>query len=77
MSIGLGQELVLNVMAKGLEVIQTAHPWAHECFQEKASASGRGRQDLIYEDSDLPNRDKSRRVIFKLSLRPDASVPHL
>ena len=73
----LSQERALNVMAKGLEVIQAVHPWAYECFQEKASASGRGRQDLIYEDPGVPNRDKSRRVIFKLRVHPDIALPHL
>jgi outer membrane protein OmpA-like peptidoglycan-associated protein len=66
----LSQERSFNVMVKALEVIEAASPWIYGCFHEKTSASGRGRQDLIYEGYGYPNRDKSRRVIFKLRLRP-------
>jgi outer membrane protein OmpA-like peptidoglycan-associated protein len=70
----LSQERSLNVMVKGLEVIQDSAPWAYRCFQEKTSASGRGRQDLILDESRLLDRDKSRRVVFKIRLR---STDHL
>ena len=66
----LSQERSLNVMVKGLEVIQDSAPWAYRCFQEKTSASGRGRQDLILDESRALDRDKSRRVVFKIRLRP-------
>ncbi len=69
----LSQERSLNVMVKGLEVIQQSAPWAYGCFHEKTSASGRGRQDLVYEEPNVPNREKSRRVIFKIRLRPSLS----
>jgi outer membrane protein OmpA-like peptidoglycan-associated protein len=65
----LSQERSFNVMVKGLEVIEASAPWIYSCFHEKTSASGRGRQDLVYEDLGYPNRDKSRRVIFKIRLR--------
>ncbi|GKS59835.1 membrane protein [Nitrospira sp.] len=68
----LSQERSLNVMVKSLEVIRQAVPWAYACFQEKTSASGRGRQDLVYDEIQLPDRGKSRRVIFKLRFRPHA-----
>ena len=67
----LSQERSLNVMVKGLEVIRRAAPWAYACFHEKTSASGRGRQDLVYHEGDVPDRDKSRRVIFKIRLRSE------
>lgn len=70
----LSQERSLNVMVKALDVIQRAAPWAYACFHEKTSASGRGRQDLVYDDVHLPDRDKSRRVIFKIRLRHDAQA---
>jgi Outer membrane protein and related peptidoglycan-associated (lipo)proteins len=66
----LSQERSLNVMVKGLEVIRDSAPWAYRCFHEKTSASGRGRQDLILDKSHVPDRDKSRRVVFKIRLRP-------
>lgn len=65
----LSQERSLAVMVKGLEVIQAKEPAAYQCFQEMTSATGRGRQDLIYESSAVVNREKSRRVIFKIRLR--------
>jgi outer membrane protein OmpA-like peptidoglycan-associated protein len=65
----LSQERSFNVMVKALEVIAESSPWIYGCFHEKTSASGRGRQDLVYEDLGYPNRDKSRRVIFKIRLR--------
>ena len=65
----LSQERSLNVMVKGLEVIQDSAPWAYRCFHEKTSASGRGRQDLVMDESRLLDRDKSRRVVFKIRLR--------
>jgi len=65
----LSQERSFSVMAKGLEVIAEAVPWAYSCFYQKTSASGRGRQDLVYEGANVLNRDKSRRVIFKIRLR--------
>ncbi len=48
------------MMVKGLEVIQDSAPWAYRCFHEKTSASGRGRQDLVLDDSRVLDRDKSR-----------------
>lgn len=65
----LSQERSLAVMVKGLEVIQAREPSAYQCFQALTSASGRGRQDLIYEADNRINREKSRRVIFKIRLR--------
>jgi len=65
----LSQERSLAVMVKGLEVIQATEPTSYQCFQEITSAAGRGRQDLIYESTAMVNREKSRRVIFKIRLR--------
>ena len=65
----LSQERSLAVMVKGLQVIQEQTPWAYQCFQEMTSASGRGRQELIYDSDLLVNREKSRRVIFTIRLR--------
>jgi len=72
----LSQERSLAVMVKGLEVIQTKEPAAYQCFQEITSATGRGRQDLLYDTPDMVNREQSRRVIFKIRLR-SAEQRHL
>lgn len=70
----LSQERSLNVMVKGLEVIQDSAPWAYHCFHEKTSASGRGRQDPIMDESRVLDRDRSRRVVFKIRLRSAEQV---
>ena len=72
----LSQERSLAVMVKGLEIVQATEPAAYQCFQEITSATGRGRQDLIYDSMAMVNRDKSRRVIFKIRLR-SAEQRHL
>ncbi|MBS0171467.1 MAG: OmpA family protein [Nitrospira sp.] len=73
----LSQERSLNVMVKGLEVIKDSAPWAYRCFQEKTSASGRGRQDLVLDQSRGLDRDKSRRVVFKIRLRSTDQLAEL
>lgn len=73
----LSQERSLNVMVKGLEVIQDTAPWAYRCFHEKTSASGRGRQDLVLTESQVLDRDKSRRVVFKIRLRSTEQLAEL
>lgn len=65
----LSQDRSFAVLVKGLDVIRTRLPWAYECFQQKASANGRGRQDLVRNAAGQPDREKSRRVIFKIHLR--------
>ncbi len=65
----LSQARSLAVMVKGLEVIQTHTPAAYQCFHEMTSASGRGRQELIYDAQNRVDRKKSRRVIFTIRLR--------
>ncbi len=65
----LSQARSLAVMVKGLEVIQDRSPSVYQCFQEMTTASGRGRQELIYDGNHQVNHQKSRRVIFKIRLR--------
>jgi outer membrane protein OmpA-like peptidoglycan-associated protein len=65
----LSQDRSFAVLAKGLDIIRARLPWAYECFQHKASANGRGRQDLVRNAVGQPDRERSRRVIFKIHLR--------
>lgn len=67
----LSQERSFRVMTKSLEVIDRIEPTVLPCFQRLTSASGRGRQDLISHPATGIDRDKSRRVIFKLRLQAD------
>ncbi len=66
----LSQDRSFAVLAKSLDVIRERLPWAYECFLQKATANGRGRQDLLRNDAGQPDRDKSRRVVFKIHMRP-------
>lgn len=73
MNLHLSQERSFRVMTKGLDAIERAEPTISPCFQRLTSASGRGRQDLIAHPERGVDRDKSRRVVFKLRLRADRS----
>lgn len=65
----LSQDRSFSVMVKGLEVIRESLPWAYDCFQQKTSANGRGKQDLIRDVNGQLDRERSRRVVFKIHLR--------
>jgi outer membrane protein OmpA-like peptidoglycan-associated protein len=77
LNLKLSQDRSFSVMVKALEIIQANQPSAYQCFQEMTSASGRGKQDLIYEFDQIPNREKSRRVVFKIRLRSIEQRRHL
>ncbi len=66
----LSQERSFAVLAKSLETIRENLPWAYECFLQKATANGRGRQNLIRNDAGHLEREKSRRVVFRIHMRP-------
>jgi outer membrane protein OmpA-like peptidoglycan-associated protein len=68
----LSQERSFRVLVRSLDAVQTAAPEVHACFLELASASGRGKQDLVYDDTRRPDRPSSRRVVLKILLRPPA-----
>jgi outer membrane protein OmpA-like peptidoglycan-associated protein len=70
LNLRLSQERSFQVLARGLQAIQTSAPGAYACFSQLASASGRGKQDIIYDGAQRPNRELSRRVVFKILLRP-------
>jgi outer membrane protein OmpA-like peptidoglycan-associated protein len=66
----LSQERSFRVLVRSLEAVQAAAPEVHACFLELASASGRGKQDLVYDQTRQPDRASSRRVVLKILLRP-------
>lgn len=70
----LSQARALSVLMAGVRAIQASDPASAQCFQSLASASGRGKQDLLYTGQGV-NRDQSRRVVLKMRLRtvPSAS----
>ena len=69
----LSQERALAVLVAGLRAIEVSDPVSARCFQSLASASGRGKQDLLYTDRGI-NRDQSRRVVLKMRLRTTSSA---
>jgi outer membrane protein OmpA-like peptidoglycan-associated protein len=66
----LSQERAFQVMVKAMDILQ-GRP-EDDCFQQIATASGRGKQDLLYGIDQQLNRDKSRRVLFKIRLQAPA-----
>jgi outer membrane protein OmpA-like peptidoglycan-associated protein len=75
LNLRLSQERSFRVLVRALDAIRAAAPEAHECFARLASASGRGKQDLIYDDQQHPDRGSSRRVALKVLLRSQGAVP--
>ena len=65
----LSQERSFAVLAKSLEIVHERLPLAYECFLQKATANGRGRQNLLRNEAGYLDREKSRRVIFKIHKR--------
>jgi outer membrane protein OmpA-like peptidoglycan-associated protein len=65
----LSQERSLRVLIGALDAIRTSAPEVYACFGELASASGRGKQDLVYDDQGRADRARSRRVALKILLR--------
>ncbi len=72
----LSQERSFAVLAKSLEVVLGRVPWAYECFLQKATANGRGRQHLLRNETGYLDREKSRRVMFKIHKRPVYGIGH-
>lgn len=69
----LSQERALAVLVAGMRAIEASDPASAQCFRSLASASGRGKQDLLYTDRGI-NRDQSRRVVLKVRLRTPSST---
>lgn len=70
----LSQARSFQVMVRSLEILQESAPHVAACFQRLTSASGRGKQDVVYWDSAHVDRERSRRVVFKIRLRPDGAL---
>ena len=66
----LSQERAFQVMVNAMDILQ-GRP-EDDCFQQITTTSGRGKQDLLYGIDQQLNRDKSRRVLFKIRLHAPA-----
>lgn len=65
----LSQDRSFAVLTKSLKIIHDRLPLAYECFLQKATANGRGRQNLLRNETGYLDREKSRRVVFKIYKR--------
>ena len=70
LNLKLSQDRSFHVLVRGLEAIAATVPAVHACFSQLASASGRGKQDLVYDDAGRLSSEKSRRVVVKILLAP-------
>lgn len=71
----LSQARAFAVLVASVQAIERADPQSAACFQSLASASGRGKQDLVYSDRNI-DRNQSRRVVLKMRLRtPHPATP--
>lgn len=62
----LSQQRSMSVVQKGLQVLG---PDLHECFLQLISAAGRGSAETVKTDQGDEDRERSRRVIFKIRVK--------
>jgi outer membrane protein OmpA-like peptidoglycan-associated protein len=65
----LSQERSLAVVQRTLEILGQSGPEDRACFLDFLSANGRGSKEPILDASGKEDRDRSRRVVFKIRVR--------
>jgi outer membrane protein OmpA-like peptidoglycan-associated protein len=65
----LSQERSLAVVQQTLNVLASQDDGEKACFLDFISANGRGSREPILDERGLEDRDRSRRVIFKIRVR--------
>ena len=70
----LSQKRSMSVVSKCINILEPgasdhSSEGKRDYFLRVLSASGRGRQDLIYDPDKMENHPQSRRVIFKIRVR--------
>jgi outer membrane protein OmpA-like peptidoglycan-associated protein len=65
----LSQERSLAVVQRALDVLGNAAPEDRACFLDFLSANGRGSREPIRDSSGQEDKDRSRRVVFKIRVR--------
>jgi hypothetical protein len=68
-NIPLSQKRSLSVVQKSLEVLGQKQPENRGCFLDFLSANGRGSKDPILDANGNEDKDRSRRVVFKIRVR--------
>ncbi len=68
-NIPLSQQRSLAVVQKTLYVLGQQQPQNKECFLDFLSATGRGSKEPILDSNGNEDKDRSRRVVFKIRVR--------
>ncbi len=68
-NIPLSQKRSLAVVQKTLDVLGQKQPQDRECFLDFLSANGRGSKEPIRDPNNNEDKDRSRRVVFKVRVR--------
>lgn len=68
-NIPLSQQRSLAVVQKTLYVLGQQQPQNKECFLDFLSANGRGSKEPILDSNGNEDKDRSRRVVFKIRVR--------
>lgn len=76
MNLTLSQSRSMSVVSESVAVLRARLPRQADCFTELVSATGRGEMELVSERKMVgrrnfmfENKDKSRRVVFKMKVR--------
>lgn len=65
----LSQERSLSVVQQTLAILGSAAPEDKACFLDFLSANGRGSKEPILDSTGNEDKDRSRRVVFKIRVR--------
>ena len=65
----LSQERSLRVVQKTLDILGRQGPEERTCFVDFLSANGRGSREPILDANGKEDKDRSRRVVFKIRVR--------
>jgi outer membrane protein OmpA-like peptidoglycan-associated protein len=65
----LSQQRSLSVIQRTLDVLGRTEPESRACFLDFLSANGRGSKEPILDVNGNEDRDRSRRVVFKIRVR--------
>lgn len=68
-NIPLSQKRSLAVVQQTLDVLGQKQPQNRECFLDFLSANGRGSKEPMLDSSGNEDKDRSRRVVFKIRVR--------
>src|SRR5262249_8290889 len=64
------QQRASAVTNESLEILkQTDGPYLGDCFKDLVSASGRGNAEPMRDSNGRSDRERSRRVVFKIRIR--------